>query len=164
MRRVLITGNAGSGKSTLATIVSEKLELPLFGLDQVVWKPGWKTASLEERNEAFERIVAQPQWVVEGVSKKIMAAADTVVFLDVPRWQAYVRVTKRNLPYLFRSRPGLPENCPEILILPKLCKIIWNYPLQVRPNILAAMKTATEQCFVHVRSRLEYQAFVDQLG
>lgn len=163
MRRVLITGNAGSGKSTLAKTVSEKLGLPLYGLDQVVWKPGWKAASLEERNAAFERIIAQPEWVVDGVSKKIMAAADTVVFLDIPRWLAYFRVTKRNLPYLFHSRPGLPDNCPEILIFPELCKIIWNYPLQVRPNILA-IKTATQQRFVHVRSRPEYQAFVAELG
>lgn len=163
MRRILITGNAGSGKSTLANIVAGKLKLPLYSLDQVVWKPGWKAASLEERNAAFEQIIAQPQWVVDGVSKKIMASADAVVFLDIPRWQAYLRVTRRNLPYLFRSRPGLPEHCPEILVFPKLCKIIWDYPVLVRPGILEAMNHAAPQQFFHIRTRAQYQEFILQI-
>ena len=45
MVRIFITGNAGSGKTTLAGQMGEALRIPVFGLDSIVWLPGWKKAS-----------------------------------------------------------------------------------------------------------------------
>ncbi|MFT7214503.1 MAG: adenylate kinase family enzyme, partial [Granulosicoccus sp.] len=39
--RIHVTGDAGSGKTTLGKKIGAELNLPVFGLDQVVWQPGW---------------------------------------------------------------------------------------------------------------------------
>jgi hypothetical protein len=50
-------------------------------------------------------------------------------------------------PYLFRSRPGMPERCPEIQIIPTLARIIWNFPTAVAPRILAQSRRADKRFF-----------------
>ncbi|MGH3742094.1 MAG: hypothetical protein ACRDT1_12265 [Micromonosporaceae bacterium] len=145
--RVLVTGNAGAGKSTLAQALASDLRAPYFGLDQIVWRERWQKAPEHERHAAISDLVALPAWVIDGVSEQVQAAADVVVFLDVPRRTCYWRVLGRNLPYLFRSRPGLPRHCPEILIAPRLCRIIWRFPRHVRAKILE-----TRGPLLHVRA------------
>lgn len=136
MNRILITGNAGSGKSTLARRIAEQLDLPYHSLDRVVWQPGWKKTPKDERARQIRELTDQDQWVIDGVSYAAQDAADTIIFLDVPRRTCFWRVIKRNWRYAFRSRPELPPGCPEILIVPTLCQIIWNFPSTVRPGIL----------------------------
>lgn len=135
-----ITGNAGSGKTTLAKQLGQTLDIPVQSLDSVVWKDGWVAASKEERELGEQKLVEQEQWIIEGVSKTVRDSADYVIFLDVPRHICLFRCLKRNLPYLFRSRPELPDNCPEILIAPRLFKIIWKFPQLAKPNILHSMQ------------------------
>ena len=157
MRRVLVTGNAGSGKTTLAAALGAQLELEVIGLDRVVWRPRWQKAPPEERRAAEAEIAARPAWVVDGVSRTILAAADLVVFLDLPRPVCLWRGVRRCLRSLFRSRPELPERCPEILILPHLVRLIWRFPVQTRPGILAG---AQGRRFVHLQSAAEVRTLL----
>lgn len=126
--RIHITGNAGAGKTTLARRLSEHLGLPCYHLDQIVWQPHWKKSTAIQRARAIDEITSGASWVIEGVAKAVREKSDLIVFLDVPRHRCLWRCGKRNIRYLFRSRPELPEHCPEILILPSLLKIIWNFP------------------------------------
>ena len=135
--RILVTGNAGVGKSTVAAMIAEELSLELFGLDAIVWQPGWKPTPAEERRLKIDEIVARPSWIVDGVSVRLWRAADLVIFLDYSRRVSLIRCARRNWRYLFRSRPGLPEGCPEILIIPTLLRIIWRFPTDVKPRLLA---------------------------
>ncbi|MEL6829251.1 MAG: AAA family ATPase [Pseudomonadota bacterium] len=151
MVKLHITGNAGSGKTTLARKLGEALALPVHGLDQIVWAPGWEKVPKDVVAERVGALVAEPAWVIEGVSYQVVEAADIVVFLDVPRRISFVRCAKRNWRYLFRSRPGLPENCPELLIVPKLVEIIWKFKANVRPPLLSKTEAFGERGFV-VRS------------
>ena len=73
------------------------------------------------------------------MSSIIREEADFIVFLNYPRLSCMARAFKRNMKYLFTSRPELPEYCPEILIVPKLLKIFWSFDLIVKPNILRTM-------------------------
>src|SRR5579884_1511206 len=136
--RILVTGNAGAGKTTMADALGQALGLPVHGLDRVVWQPGWQKTAPAQRRRALEQLIASSdEWIIEGVSQIVMEAADTIIFLDVPRHVCLWRCAKRNRHYLFRSRPDLPERCPEILIIRELLSIIWNFPAQVRPSIVA---------------------------
>lgn len=126
--RIFITGNAGAGKTTLAKDLAAQLSVPAFHLDQIVWQPHWQKAPEHERAEALEQITQTENWIIEGVSEVVRLQADLTIFLDVPRFICLLRCLKRNLPYLFRSRPELPAHCPEILIFPRLIRIIWNFP------------------------------------
>jgi adenylate kinase family enzyme len=135
--RIFITGNAGAGKTTLARSLGPVLNLPIYGLDRIVWRAGWqKTPSAEKQKAIDELIDSSDDWLIEGVSQSVMRAADTIIFLDVPRSVCLWQCMKRNSRYLFKSREELPEHCPEILILPELLRIIWNFPEKVRPSIL----------------------------
>lgn len=151
MKRILVTGNAGSGKTTLATLVASRTGLPYVGLDKVVWQPQWEKTPRTVRLKQESSIANEAAWVVDGVSTLLLEAADTVVFLDFPRHRCFWRALCRNLPYLFRSRPGLPEQCPEILIIPALVRIIWFFPTRVRPGILEACRSENKRMF-HIRS------------
>ncbi len=154
VKRIFVTGNAGSGKSTLARRIASSLGIPCYGLDRIVWQSGWKKTAKDERDRRIRELTEKECWVIDGVSFAVQAEADAVVFLDVPRRVSFWRVAKRNGKYLFRSRPELPPGCPELLIVPTLCRIIWNFPTLVRPGILAHMDQArgSQRCF-HVKSK-----------
>ena len=155
MTRILIAGNAGSGKSTLAERLGASLGLPVYGLDEIVWRPGWRKSPAEWRRDREAEIVARPCWIIDGVSRTVLDAADHVIFLDCSRTTSFVRCARRNWKYLFRSRPGLPERCPEILIIPRLIKIIWGFPTNVRPGILDALADRKGAYIVRDKAALE---------
>lgn len=164
MPRIHVTGNAGVGKSTLAARLGLVLDLPVFGLDEVVWKPGWKRTGAYERTTKEHALCERPSWVIEGVSRVVRESADLIVFLDYPRWVSFWRCAKRNWRYLFRSRPELPENCPEIRIVPTLVRIIWQFPKKVRPVLMADFdEWRGTKTVVHIRSDRELAAFLRRL-
>jgi hypothetical protein len=96
------------------------------------------------------------------VSRQVREAADIVIFLDVDRRTCLMRCAGRNWPYLFRSRPGLPEDCPEILIVPRLVSIIRNFPRLVRPGILEELDRRPGASF-HVRTTQDRNAVIPAL-
>jgi adenylate kinase family enzyme len=161
MKRILITGNAGAGKSTLAKEVSSRLGIRLHGLDAIVWQPGWKQTPRDQRDRVIGEIAAEEEWVIDGVSQVALEAADMIVFLDVPRSISFWRVAKRNWRYLFRSRPGLPSGCPEVLAIPTLCRLIWRFPLKVREAILSRRNQGEDsQRFFHLQEQVEREEFL----
>lgn len=144
MKRIFVTGNAGSGKSTLARALAETLAHPVYSLDQIVWQSGWRRTPAEQKKLQIQQLVnSSDEWIIEGVSQIVMEAADTIIFLDVPRHVCLWRCVKRNRHFLFRSRPELPDRCPEILIIPELIRVIWNFPKTVRPSILQYLNENT---------------------
>lgn len=134
--RIHITGNAGSGKSTFARHVGDILEINVYGLDSIVWGEGWRETPMDDRRRLEEELVSKPQWIIEGVSSIARQAADYIIFLDFSRSVCYMRCVKRNWRYLFSSRPGLPDNCPEIKVIPTLVKIIWHFPYRAKLAII----------------------------
>ena len=161
MKRIIVTGNAGSGKSTFARQLSEAVGVPSDSLDSVVWQSGWKKTPKDERERRIHAMIERPFWIIDGVSYDVQERADTVVFLDVSRWVSFWRVAKRNWRFLFYSRPELPPKCPEILIIPTLIRIIWNFPTKIRPQILSRISSA--QNFHHVRTQADRIAFFSLL-
>jgi len=161
-QRILVTGSAGAGKTTVAKQLAAQLDLPYQGLDGIVWQPGWVKTPRIERAEHENAIASKAAWVVDGVSDVVLATADVVMFLDYPRRTCFWRVLWRNLPYLFRSRPGLPARCPELLIIPTLIRTIWRFPEFVRPKILQVRFDTSKQ-FIHIRSNEELVRLLEDL-
>ncbi len=161
----MITGNAGSGKTTLSYQLAKILNRQdIISLDKIVWKPGWKLVDKKEKELELAKVTKMQTWIVDGVSKTILEAADTIIFLDYPRHVCYWRAFKRNYKYIFKSRPELPERCPEILVIGKLIKIIWNFPKIAKPIILKHLKENSQKKNIfYITNDRELEAAIDKI-
>lgn len=169
MQRVMIIGCAGVGKSTLARRLAERLALPLYHLDRLYWRPGWVPTPKPEWIEIQQELVAGERWVIDGNYSNTLdvrlARADTVIFLDLPRWLSLLSVTKRYLQYRGRSRPDLNPECPESIDW-AFYKWIWGFPKRSRPSLVAKLSAPPPGVkVIWLRSRREVAAFLsDQVG
>ncbi|MFK8024379.1 MAG: adenylate kinase [Ilumatobacter sp.] len=108
MQRVAIVGVSGSGKTTLGSQLAECLEVDAIDLDALFHGPNWEpTPTPEFRARVSDRLAqATDGWVVAGnytpVLDIVHGQADTVVWLDLPRWQSTARVVKRSVGRVIR--------------------------------------------------------------
>ena len=158
--RIHITGNAGSGKTTLAKELGDFLKLDVYGLDKIVWMPNWKKTSSDKRKQLEHELVDKSQWIIEGVSSIVRQSSDIIIFLDYPRHICLFRCIKRNWKHLFTSRPELPNNCPEIKIIPQLIKMIWQFPKVAKPFIV---KDLGGKSFVTVTNTYELNELINEI-
>ena len=101
VRRVCILAAAsGSGKTTLGRALADRLGVPFHELDALHHGPGWTEASPAELRARVEPLVAAPAWVIDGayrgkIGDLVLARADTVVWLDLPRRVWLPRLLRR---------------------------------------------------------------------
>lgn len=122
---MLILGPCGAGKSTLASTLARRLDLPLFHMDKLSWKPGWIEGSHDELRRALAPIVAADRWLIEGNYGSTLTdrlpRADAVVVLDYPIPLCLARIVRRFWQYRGTARPDMTEGCPERIDL----KFLW---------------------------------------
>jgi adenylate kinase family enzyme len=151
MKRILVMGPPGSGKSTLAQRLGTQLNLPVFHLDQLFWRPGWVESSRDEFQAGIEKIVARPTWIIEGnYSATIgsrLVAADTLIYLDSPTWKCLYRVIKRIASSYGKVRPDMAEGCPEQFHFGFL-GFVWMWNRKNRVRHLRMVETFDGQTFV----------------
>jgi len=116
-RKILVLGCSGAGKSTLACALAGRLGLPLKNLDKLLWLPQWQLRDRIEADQDLEGLWREDTWVLDGVLKRhlggAIAAADTVIFLDYPRWLCLARVLKRVWTTRGQVRADMAPDCPE---------------------------------------------------
>jgi hypothetical protein len=87
--RIHIIGMASAGKTTLATQLAQRLDVPVYVLDQLAFVDDrWTLRAASERDEMLTGILEQPGFVTEGGflgwTEDLLAAADVVLWLDPP--------------------------------------------------------------------------------
>jgi adenylate kinase family enzyme len=103
MRRVVIVASAsGSGKTTVGRALAERLHVPFVELDALHHGPGWTEASSGELRARVEPVLEGDGWVIDGayrgkLGNLVFDAADTVVWLDLPRRVWLPRLLRRTL-------------------------------------------------------------------
>ena len=109
MRRILVYGVTGSGKTTLARALGARLGLPYHGMDDLTWDPGWVAVSDEVQRDRVREICGADDWVIDsayGIWRDIvLARADLIVGLDLPRWLSFGRLLRRTVVNIVRRRP-----------------------------------------------------------
>lgn len=167
MQKILIIGSGGAGKSTLSRQLGDILGLAVIHLDAAYWNAGWEPTPKPEWQETVARLVQQESWVMDGNYSGTMdlrlATADTVIFLDLPRWLCLWRVIKRRWQYAGKTRPDMAAGCPEQLNW-EFLQWIWSYPTRRRASILAKLdQLAPHQQVFILRSRAQVQQFVKEI-
>lgn len=106
MQRVLVVGNSGSGKTTMARHLAARLGGPHLELDSVFHQPGWTELPEVEFRARVAEFVAGDTWVVDGnysaVADLVVARADTVVWMDLPRSVVMRQLIRRTASRGFR--------------------------------------------------------------
>jgi len=164
VRRILIIGPGGAGKSTLARRLGRQLDLEVFHLDKLYWRPGWVEPPKDEWRETVGELMARDSWIVDGNYSGTLdlrlARCDTVVFLDLPRTVCLWGIVKRRLAYRAGGRPDVAEGCRERLTL-EFVRWVWGYRRRSRPKVLARLAAvAAEKRIIRLRSRREVERFL----
>lgn len=153
MERIALLGCGGAGKSTLAARLGERLDLPVVHLDAHFWRPGWEPTPRDEWRGIQREILSGDRWIADGNYDSTLDIrfdlADTILFLDQPRWRCLARALARVRRYHDRSRPDLAPGCPEKLDLDFL-RWIWRFPQDVRPEVLARLADAPDGVAVRI--------------
>ncbi|MCK7614752.1 DNA topology modulation protein FlaR [Roseibium sediminicola] len=171
MKRVMIVGGPGSGKSMLATALGETTGLPVFHMDKIHYRPGWVERPRAEKDRLTHEVHIQDRWIFEGGHSSTyaerIARADTFIWLDVPVGLRIARVLKRSVRYYGRSRPDLPEGCPERFNwqTAEFLRFIWRTRHSARAKLDAVYQAPPAHLTAHrLTSLAEVRAFLAELG
>jgi adenylate kinase family enzyme len=140
MRRIVIIGPLGAGKSTLAVELGRRLGIVVHHLDWLYWGDNWTPTPPAEWEALLDRIVAEDSWIVDGNFTSSLpdrlAAADTVIYLEVSPLTSTIRATKRRILHRWRRAPGVPGATRPMFNL-QLFRWIWAFPREGRPGLRA---------------------------
>ncbi len=174
MRRVSIVGSPGAGKTTLARELAAALGGDHIELDSLNHMPGWTERPRDEFRALLSERLESPTWAVCGnygqaAQDLVWAAADTVVWLDLPRrtvmWRVFVRTLRRA--YLGIELWNGNRERPWYMFKPKpednILLWTWTQFGKYRERYVAALADPqwTDLNFVHLRTPDEVAAWRD---
>lgn len=139
--RIAVIGCGGAGKTTLANELGRRLYLPVLHIDGYYWQDrpgiGQVESTPEEWRHIHEEMLSGERWVIDGMKLGVLqarlAAADTVVFLDLSAWRCSWGVVKRRLRFRGQLRPDLGVYDR---ITPEFIRWIWSFRRTSRPRVL----------------------------
>jgi hypothetical protein len=108
VRRVAVIATAsGCGKTTFGRRLAERICVPFVELDAIHWQAGWRALDPAELRRRVEPVVSGEAWVVDGsyrgkLGDLVLDAADTVVWLDLPRSVWLPRLVVRTIRRIVR--------------------------------------------------------------
>lgn len=153
MKKVAIIGSPGAGKSTLSTKLGEIFKIPVVHLDAHYWSEGWVETPKEVWKNSMEDFVKREKWIIDGNYGDTidirLEAADTIIFLDMPRYLCLKNAFKRYLRYRHKDRPDMAKGCKEKLD-PQFFKYIWFFKGKNRKSILLRLEKLKNKKTVHI--------------
>lgn len=102
-QRICVVGTAGSGKSFVAQRLAQCLRLRYVNNDALIWRPNWEEVPRSERLEPFDVATRDGGWAFDGnlgqapEDQLVLSRCDTLIWLDLPRWQVMWWITRRTL-------------------------------------------------------------------
>lgn len=174
MKKIAIIGPKGSGKTTLAHHLCSIVNVEVIHADAILGQPGDCVTKESQGKNRLESYLQQPAWIIEGngdptnpdfIYERRFAAADTIIWLDLPHNVCVWRLLKRlfqpegKLRKIFLS--NYPRNLQEYGFVQGLIQTV-NYVKQER----SLVREKIDQCcgdkrvFI-LRSPSEVKDFLD---
>ena len=167
MKRVAVFGNAGGGKSTLARCLAELTRLPLYVIDMMQFRPGGMKVPQHEFLQAHADLLRRDEWIIDGFGSVALAwerfaAADTLIYVDLPLFTHHRWVTKRLIRGLFADPPGWPDDSPLWSSSIQSYRVLWLCHRHLTPKYRQLVTEAAAYKRVHhLRSPAQIQSFVE---
>ena len=104
-RRIVVVGASGAGKTAVAKRLSQMLNLSHICSDAIFWGPDWTQVPPEHQDHEYDQATRADTWAIDGnvgsltkpKDQMIIDRADTLVWLDLPRWQIFAQVLRRTI-------------------------------------------------------------------
>jgi adenylate kinase family enzyme len=166
MKKITIVGNPGSGKSTLAKQLGRLLNIPVYHMDALYWKPGWIAANEQELLQQHDEIVKRESWIIDGnysaTLPKRLKEADTILFLNYSTIKCLYGITRRRIQFHNKTRPDIGKNCPEKLDLEF---ILWtkNYNKNKAPKMYERLEKVRDTNIHIFKNRKQLNQYLEGL-
>ncbi|WP_217637696.1 hypothetical protein [Actinopolyspora saharensis] len=161
MHRIAVVGSGGAGKTTFARELGRRTGLPVISLDTYYWHPGWRRPDRQRWRQQQERVLAGDRWIADGNYWSTLdirlSRADTVIFLDRPRWVCLLRVLGRH--WRHHGHAVQAAGCPERFSWSFL-RYLWSFPREHRPRLLAEIERHSPTRVVRLRSDRHVAGFL----
>lgn len=169
MRRVAVFGNGAGGKSTVARRLAEMMRLPLFPLDLIQYREGGGKVPDDEYLQAHADLLSRDAWVIDGYgcvrsAWERFAAADTLVYIDLPLPVHFWWATKRFLKSPFVHPEGWPKRSPMVKSTLNTYRVLWLCHKHLTPKYRQLVSDVQSRKRVHhLRSAREIRAFLQDV-
>lgn len=174
MKKIAIIGPRGSGKTTLAHHLCSIVNVEVIHADSILSPSREIAPPNHQGNPVLETYLQQPAWIVEGdgdptnpefIYERRFAAADTIIWLDLPQnicvWRLLKKVFQNDGKFRSFFLNNYPRNLQKYGFRQGLFRL-WNYIKQER----SAVQEKIHQCcgnkrvFI-LRSPSEVKDFLD---
>lgn len=115
--RISIVGRPGAGKTGLALDLGRITGIPVYHMDSLVWRPGFRPAPRAECQRLCAAILGQPRFILEGgydwSYPDRIAGSDLVLWLDLPPGRRFLNVLWRSARQAVLGRRDGAQGVPD---------------------------------------------------
>lgn len=171
-RRICIYGRGG--KTSLSRAIGDCTGLPIIELDSIYWLPNWVERDHDDMLHVVKQRLSEAKdgWIVEGNYRRIrphvLPLADTVIWLNLPRWGTTLRVAKRTLLNALKRNRICGDNYESFRTALSPRSVIWYnaFDAQKSQTHIAEMLNDRKICAVvyEIRSYRQLRDFYESYG
>ena len=109
--RICVVGTSGAGKTYVAEALARILDIPYVCNDAIIWRPGWQATPRDEVYARVEEALGAEAWTFDGnlgaspEDQLALSRCDTLVWLDLPRWQVWSSMIRRTIGRAWTKEP-----------------------------------------------------------
>ena len=170
-QRILIIGNGGAGKSTFSKILGSKLNLKVYHLDKLFWKPNWEKRDNEEWRLMIEELSRKDKWIIEGNYTRTIEAralrSDLIFFFDYAPALCVYRIFKRSVQskFLNKRRDDIADGCRERFPDWEFIRFVWRFNKASRPRIYSILEEINydKNNLIIFNNRRKFNQYVNDL-
>lgn len=167
-QKIYILGPEGSGKSTLAKILSKKLKIKHYDLDDVVWIRRYdKKRNYKNWSKKLDSIVKKKKWIIEGIfggwTESAFKKADLVIMLNLEYHLLIKNLVKRAL---IGKLTGLEREKTNIKETIKVIKHVKKYRTRDHPKSYIGHKRLIDKynCnLIEIRNKTQMKEFLESI-